>query len=198
MGTQVSQQILSHCLQKSLQGCETFAISYSDNVLIFSKTAEEHLEHIDKTLEALKKHGWKISANKSHLMSSKEIILFGFKLSLKTGMVEPDPDKITRILEMQPPKDRKGIRRFLGSLMYYSDLVANIGQDLATLQELLKTNKEYKWTPEYQNSFDNIKKALSNPNFVILPDFSKDFNIIVDAGPSYVGGGIFQYADTIK
>ena len=47
MGTQISQQILSHCIQRSLQGCESFAISYSDNILVFSKTAEEHLTHLE-------------------------------------------------------------------------------------------------------------------------------------------------------
>lgn len=197
MGTQVSQQILSHCLQRSLQGCETFAISYSDNVLIFSKTAEDHLEHLDKTLAALKKYGWKISANKSHIMSSEDIILFGFKLNLQTGTIEPDPDKVIRIQEMQPPKDRKGIRRFLGSLMYYADLIANIGEDLANLQDLLKTNIEYKWLPKHQEAFENVKTALAAPNFVVLPDFSKDFHIVVDAGPTYVGGGVFQHAPEI-
>lgn len=198
MGTQVSQQILSHCLQRSLQGCESFAISYSDNVLVFSKTPEEHLIHLDKTIGALKEYGWKISANKSHLMSSEEIILFGFRLSLKTGTLSPDPDKAIRIREMSPPQNRKGIRRFLGSLMYYADMIPNIGEDLANLQELLKTNTEFKWLPEHQIAFDNIKEALASPNFVILPDFAKDFNVIVDGGPTFVAGGIFQFDNTCK
>ena len=181
-----------------MQGCESFAISYSDNILVFSKTPEEHLEHLDKTLACLEKYGWKISANKSHIMATENIVLFGFKLNLENGTLEPDPDKIIKIKEMQAPRDRKGIRRFLGSLIYYADLIPDLTKDLATLQELLKTTVNYKWLEVHEKAFENIKEKLASPNFVILPDYNKTFHIYVDAGPNYIGGGIYQHAPKIK
>ena len=198
MGSSASQQILSSCLQESLAGCEMFATNYSDNILVFSQNEEDHLVHLDKTIGALAKYGWKFSPEKSHFVATTSIIIFGFQLNLKDGSLRADPDKVTKIKNMVPPTDRKGVRRFLGSILYFIELLPNIGKHLTVIQEKLKIAKQFVWDTEAQEAFDKVKNALSKEPYVILPDFDKDFHCFVDAGPSWIGGGIFQYADDIK
>ena len=81
-----------------------------------------------------------------------------------------------RIKQMETPKDRRDVRRLLGVLMYYIDIIPNIGQDLVTLQELVKTSKEYKWLKIHQDAFENIKECLDSPHFTILSNYSEDGN----------------------
>ena len=81
-----------------------------------------------------------------------------------------------RIKQMETPKDRRDVRKLLGILMYYIDIIPNIRQDLATLQELVKTSKEYKWLKMHQDAFENIKECLDSPYFTILPNYSEDGN----------------------
>ena len=110
-------------------------------------------------------------------MASENIVLFGFRLNLREGKLSPDPDKVRKIKELEPPQDRTGLRRFLGSVLYFSELIPGIAEDLAALQEYLKIANDFNWDSAAQKAFDKVKNALSDDNFILLPDYDQCFSI---------------------
>ena len=192
MGANSSPAILSDCLGKSLIGQQDHSIAYSDNVLVFSRNAEEHLGHLEQVIGALAKNGWKISVNKSHIGCTEDLIIFGYQLCLKTGEIRPDPNKVRKIRDMKSPQDRKGVRRILGSILYFAEILPAMASQLSDIQATLKMGHEFEWTRSAELAFTEIKDELAKQPSVALPNFDEVFNVHTDAGNTWVGGIITQ------
>lgn len=76
------------CVTTALKDCREYAASYFDDIVIFSKTIEDHLDHIKLVMEALKKANFKISAKKS-VWIAKEIVLLDFVINAKEVKIKP-------------------------------------------------------------------------------------------------------------
>ena len=113
-----------------------FAIAYLDNIIIFSKTPQEHLSHICMVFEKLKSANLSMKKSKCSFFS-KEIQCLGHILSA-TG-IQPLPAKIHAIQHMRPPTTPKQIRTFLGLVGYYRKFIkrfAKIAKPLTLLMIL--------------------------------------------------------------
>ena len=110
-----------------------FAMVYLDDIVVFSKTKEEHREHLRLVFQALEDYNLKVSAEKCFLFQDK-IKILGFYAS-KDGITS-DPEKVEAIKAMASPNNVKQVRRFLGMTGYYRRLIDDYGKISGPLMKL--------------------------------------------------------------
>ena len=104
-----------------------FVIVYLDDIMIFSKTKEEHLEHIRQVLQRLKEEKLLINLKKCSFMK-EEIVYLGFVIS--TDGLKMDPEKVKEILEWPTPKNVGEVRSFHGLASFYRKFIKNFSSIL--------------------------------------------------------------------
>ena len=107
-------------IDKVLMGCSSFAMGYLDDIIIFSKTEEEHLQHLEEIFVRLRKFGLKMKREKCSFFK-KHIQYLGHLVS-ERGF-EPLPEKLESIREMPAPRTAKEVKQFLGLIGYYQKFV---------------------------------------------------------------------------
>ena len=103
-------------IDQVLMGCSGFAMGYLDDIIIFSKTEEEHLEHLEEIFVRLRKFGLKMKREKCSFFK-KHIQYLGHLVS-ERGF-EPLPEKLESIRKMPAPRTAKEVKQFLGLKGYY-------------------------------------------------------------------------------
>ena len=168
-----------------------FVRAYIDDLLIISKGDwDEHLNKLEQVFERLRSAGLKVNAKKCSFGTDK-LEYLGYLIS-KQG-IQPIPKKIQGILDIDVPKNRKQLRRFVGMINYYRDMWIRRSELLAPLTDLCgKTSKKFEWNDKCQKSFDLIKKLLSKEVLLAYPDFNKTFEIHTDASDLQLGAVISQ------
>lgn len=113
------QRVMEHCL-----GHRNFemVLLYLDDVIIFSRTYEEHLEHLEEVFTQLVRAGLKLKPSKCHLLKPK-VQYLGHVVSAEG--VKPDPEKIRVVRDWSVPKTEKDVRSFLGFVGYYRRFIEN-------------------------------------------------------------------------
>ena len=120
-----------------LQGCSKFAMGYLDDIIIFSRTEEEHLEHLEKIFWKLREYGLKMKRKKCDFFK-KHLQYLGHLVS-EEGF-EPLPKKIKSIKNMLPPKTAKEVKQFSGLAGYYHKFVPRFADLSRPLTNLTKPN----------------------------------------------------------
>jgi hypothetical protein len=146
---------------------------FFDDILIYKKSWEEHVQHVDKVLQLLEEQ--QMYANHSKCaFGVQEVEYLGHIVSHEG--VKVDPNKIKSIREWSIPKTLKKIRGFLGLTGYYRKFFNNYGQIEAPLTTLL--NKEaFSWTEEATKYFEKLE-AMCTTLVLTTPNFTKI--VIVD------------------
>ena len=134
-----------------------FAIAYLDDIIIFSKTAEEHLSHIKKVFEKLRSAKLSMKLRKCHFFS-KVIQYLGHTLSTKH--ICPLPSKTQAIQKMHPPTTSKQVCAFLGLVGYYRKFIKNFAKIAKPLTLLTRQQVKFEWTPEHQEAFMKLKHSI--------------------------------------
>lgn len=196
MGLKCSSGILNACLARTLQGLEAFTVPYSDNILVMSSSKKEHTKHLARVLAALEEHNWKFKMAKCHWAVSDTLRIFGMQVDLKRGKIGPDPTKMKAIRELTQPATRKALKSFLGGIGYFVECIPDIGKAISTLHELTKPSTQkgdkIQWTPEGTGAFAEIITKLQDANEIAMPDWSKPFHLVVDAGPQHTSAMLTQ------
>ena len=190
MGLSVSPDIFQEKMSELMSGLE-FARAYLDDLLIISNEQgfDKHLEKLELVLDRLSEAGLKINASKS-FFARTELQYLGYHIS-REGM-RPSQSKVEAILQLEPPKTRKQLRRFIGMINYYRDMWPQRSHLLAPLSSLTSSKVKWKWTAEHQESFDQMKALIAKETLLTFPDFSKEFEIHVDASNFQLGSCISQ------
>lgn len=157
---------------------ESFAIAYLDDIIIFSKSFEEHLEHISTILRVLQGANLKINQEKS-VFCKKELKYLGHVVG--NGGIRTDPDKVKAIAELTAPKDVSGVRRVIGMAAWYSKFIENFTNIVAPLHELLKKDKRFEWNTIHQQALDELKQKMINAPIMACPDYTHPFFLQTDA-----------------
>ena len=127
-----------------------FTIAYLDDIIIFSKTPQEHLSHIRMVFEKLKLANLSMKKSKCSFFS-KETQYLGHILSA-TG-IRPLPAKTHAIQHMQPPTTPKQVRAFLGLVGYYRKFIKGFAKIAKPLTLLIRQQVKFDWTPEHHTAF---------------------------------------------
>ena len=167
----------------------SFVQVYLDDIIIYSKSLEQHVEHLRKVLECLRKN--KLFAKPSKCMfAQSEVEFCGFLVSNKG--IRTQPEKIGLIKEWPTPKDTSDLKSFLGLCGFYQRFIPGYASIVACLTSLYKKNTTWKWTTEEQSAFDRIKTELAHAVSLAYPDFSKKFIIHLDASKLALGAPLSQ------
>ena len=169
-----------------------FTIAYLDDIIIFSKTPQEHLLHIRMIFEKLK------SANLSMMKSkcsffSKEIQYLGPILSA-TG-IRPLPAKTHAIQHMQPPTTPKQVRAFLGLVRYYRKFIKGFTKIIKPLTLLTRQQAKFEWTPVHHTTFLHLKESIVQVPILHYPNPNKKYIVYTNASDDVCRAQLSQEHD---
>ena len=139
-----------------LKGC-SFAMGYLDNIIIYSRSEKEHLEHLEEIFTRLKAAGLKLKQEKCCFF--KKHIQYLGHLILADG-IQPLPEKLESIAKMPAPRNPKEVKQFLELVGYYRKFIPRFADISRVLTHLTKKDVEFKWTPECENCFQILKEFL--------------------------------------
>jgi hypothetical protein len=157
---------------------DKFVVVFIDDILIFSKTEEEHEKHLRMALEKLRSNQLYAKFSKCEFWLT-EVTFLGHVIS--AGGILVDPSKVNDVLNWMPPTNTSEIHSFLGLAGYYRRFIKDFSKIAKPMTRLLEKNKDFDWTEECQVSFKELKKRLTSAPVLILSDISKKFNIYYDA-----------------
>mmetsp|Transcript_71211 Transcript_71211/g.148592 ORF Transcript_71211/g.148592 Transcript_71211/m.148592 type:complete len:951 (+) Transcript_71211:1853-4705(+) len=141
-----------------LKPCRDFAIAFIDDVLIHSRTLEDHIKHVSRVLSLLEENSLRTKPSKCEFFV-QETTFLGHLISSEG--VAPDPKKTDAIEQWPSPRDQHQLRSFLGLASYYRRFIrgfAGIGEPLFPL---LSKDKPWNWTPACEAAFRTLKRVLT-------------------------------------
>ncbi|KRX34816.1 Retrovirus-related Pol polyprotein from transposon, partial [Trichinella sp. T6] len=154
-------------MEKALRGLTwKTCLVYLDDVIVFGKTEEEHLERLEGVLSRLRSVGLKIKPEKCQLMRQSVRYL---------GHI------VTQHGEWPTPRCVREVRQFLGLASYYRRFVRNFAGVANPLHALTKKGEKWRWGPKEEEAFARLKDALVSPPILCHPDFDRTFLVDVDA-----------------
>lgn len=166
-----------------------FCQVYLDDILIYSKSFYEHLEHLARVLERLKLHGLTCQLKKCQF-ASNSVEYLGHVLTEKG--LERQNEKNKAIEEQERPRTKRQVRQFLGLCGWYSSFVPHFETKAAPLTDLLNKDKPFKWTSKEENAFQEIKRAICNSPRLAYLDPSREVCLQTDASDIGLGAVLFH------
>ena len=167
-------------------------ITYLDDIIIFSKTFEDHLRKLDIIFERLTEYNLKLKPAKCEFAKS-EVRFLGHVMSRLT----PLQDNIEKIVNYPRPKNVKQTRQFLGMCSYYRRFVKDFARIVAPLFNLIKKEEKFVWTDHHEEAFNLMRKALTSPPILIYPNFEQPFYLQTDASNWAIGSVLSQMVDSV-
>jgi transposase InsO family protein len=183
----IFQRILSGIIRRN--NLEGFCINYIDDVLVFSKTFEEHVKHVVQVLEAIKKKGFKLKFTKCSF-AKHSVNYLGHIIEKNT--VRPLQDNLISIRNFPIPTCRKNIRQFLGKINFYNKYIENASRMLEPFHRLLRKDVPFEWTTECQEAFEKVKTYLTSSPVLAIFDQNKPIKIYTDASGEGIGAILKQ------
>ena len=162
---------------------------YLDDVLIFSKDASEHCQHLRQVLQAFREANFYCKLSKCKF-AVKEVPFLGHVVS-EHG-IAPDPGKARVINDWTTPKDKKELMSFLGLAQYFAKFIKGYSVLTVPLTNLLRKNVLWEWTNKCEYAFAAVKHSLAEAPVLALPDPNLPFELVTDACGTGVGAVLLQ------
>lgn len=174
--------ILSPLLRK-------FVLVFVDDILIYSKTLSDHVQHLQSVLQILTKHQLKVKSSKCSF-AQQRLAYLGHIVS--PNGVSTDEEKIQVVRNWPTSTCVKELRGFLGLAGYYRKFVRHYGLLSKPLTNLLRKGQIYMWTDETEKAFQALKHALVTAPVLAMPDFAAPFIVEADASDKGIGAVLMQ------
>ncbi|XP_059437724.1 uncharacterized protein LOC132170646 [Corylus avellana] len=168
---------------------DKFVVVYLDDIVVYSESFVNHLSHLRLVLTRLRENSLYVKKEKCEF-ARREILFLGHKIS--AGKILMDEGKVKAIQDWSPPKTVSGLRSFLGLANYYRKFIAAYSKKAAPLTDLLKKDRQWRWTDQCQAAFDKLKAAVASEPVLHLPDFELPFEVHTDASDRAIGGVLVQ------
>ena len=185
--------------EKSENFLDEFVCMYIDDIIIYSKTVEEHVNHLKKVFERLREYDLYVQSPKTFIART-EVEYLGHLVT--TDGIKPLDDKIKTVKEWPQLKTKTDVRQFLGFTGFYRKFVKGFASVAGPLQDLTKDSTQLDehgnvpWGESQQQSFDALKEALTNAPVLCIPNAARgNFHVMCDASTVGLGATLFQRAD---
>jgi hypothetical protein len=189
MGLCNSPDIFQEKMGTLMQDLEHVRAYIDDLLIITNGTLEDHLEKLAEVLRRLRQAGLKVNAKKS-FFAREELEYLGYWITRKG--IQPTVSKVKAIGAIEAPQTKKQLRRFIGMVNYYRDMWGKRSEILAPLASLTSKQAKWKWEPEHQKAFEDMKAIISREAMLAYPDFEDEFVIHTDASHTQLGAVISQ------
>ena len=171
-----------------------FVIVYIDDILVFSRTPEEHEQHLRMVLERLRKYGLIINVNKC-VFGASEMHFLGQKID--ANGVSPLPEKVEAVSKFPTPKTIHDVQRFLGMINFYRRFIPHAAMIQAPLCRLTHGSKKKDQTPvnftEVEaRAFDECKRSLAEATLLAHPVPNAKIRLVTDASDLAMGAALEQ------
>ena len=173
---------------------DKFVVIFIDDILVYSKSKEEHAIHLRMVLQTLKEHQLYAKFSKCEFWLP-EVKFLGHKIS--GDGIQVDPDKIDTVLQWKQPETPTEVRSFLGLAGYYRRFVQDFSRIAKPLNVLTQKNVKFEWNSKCEESFQELKKRLTTAPILTLPEGTEDFVIYTDASHEGYGCVLMQRGKVI-
>ena len=163
---------------------------YLDDIVIFSKTVDEHPIRLEAVLKCLLSANLKLKLKKCTFLAT-ELKVLGYIVS--AGGLSPDPAKVAAVQQFPVPKSIKQLQSFIGLCSYYRRFIKGFAVLARPLTNLTKNNQSFQWEEEQQRSFDILKEKLLTPPILAHPNYELPFEIHTDASGYGIGAILVQH-----
>ena len=186
------QRLMQNCLGKLNL---TYALIYLDDVIVFSRTKEEHLHRLWVVFGWFLEHGLKLKPSKCHFLQN-EITFLGHEISAD-GM-KPGMANLKAIAEMAPPKTYTEKQQFTGMTGFFRWFIKDYSRIAKRLNDLLEgeasklKNEELELMPEALKAFEELKMRCMMAPVLVFADFKKPFHLETDALKEGLGAVLLQ------
>ena len=175
----IGVETFSFVINKAIGKCSDFAANYLDDIIVFSRTREDHLKQV---FAALQKVDLKIKASKSEFFKS-HVCYLGFLIG--ESRIRCDINKITM------PTSIKEVQQFYSMCSYYRKFISHYSDITKCFNDMTKKGAVFKWTKECDAAFKLLKEKLMKEPVLINPQVNKDYLIHCDVS-KYSYSGILQ------
>ena len=182
-----------HLMNQVLDNC-SFAMTYLDDIIIFSETEEQHLAHIEEIFKWLEAADLKMKRSKCDFFK-KHIHYLGHLIS--ADGIRPLKDKLDSIHDMPAPYNSKEVKQFLGLVGYYRKFVPCFAALSRPLSKLTCKDKVFEWTQECKKAFATLKEKLCAQPILQYVDTTKGYTLYTDASKYGWAGVLTQLHTTI-
>ncbi|KAG1953738.1 retrotransposable element [Pimephales promelas] len=168
---------------------DQFIYVYLDDILIFSSSLQEHVQHVRQVLQRLLENGLFVKAEKC-VFHAQSVPFLGHIISVEG--VRMDPDKVKAVVNWPSPDSRKALLRFLGFANFYRRFIRNFSRLAAPLTALTSPRTTFRWSDAAEAAFAKLKGRFVSAPILITPDPSRQFVVEVDASEVGVGAVLSQ------
>ena len=169
-------------------------IVFIDDILIYSKSKQEHEKHLREVLEVLKKEKLYAKFSKCEFWI-QEVQFLGHVVNQEGIMI--DPAKIEAVMKWEQPKSPTEIRSFLGLAGYYRRFIQGFSSIATPLTALTHKGATYAWNEKHKEAFEKLKKRLCEAPILSLPEGVDDFAVYSDASGVGLGCVLTQRGKVI-
>ena len=171
-----------------MEGLDDYCIVYLDDILIYSKSEEEHLLHVEKVLQKLTEHQLYVKKAKCE-WGVKSTAFLGHICSAQG--IHMDPAKVKANLDWPELTNATDVLQFKGLAGFYKRGIKDFSKIAAPLSTLTG-NVPWKWGSEEKEAFELLKKTVSEAPILAPPDFSRPFTLTCDASKYALGAVLSQ------
>ena len=193
MGLRGSRNTFQSLMECVLMGLTwKITVPYLDDCIIFSRTAEEHLERLRQVFERFRATNLKINPTKCEFFRTR-VPFLGHIIS-KDGL-EADPEEVAAVKDFPIPTSPTEVKSFLGLCSYYRRYVKNFADIARPLHKASESKSLFLWTPEAQDAFETLKRKLISTPILALPSMKEPFFLYTDASMTAMGAVLSQVQD---
>lgn len=160
-----------------------------DDILIFSKSVEEHVHHVEAVLQRLLEDSLFVKDEKCKFHVSS-VSFLGYIVA--EGSLQMNPAKVSAVSAWPVPETRKQLQRFLGFANFYRRFIRGFSSLAAPLTALTSSKVAFSWSPSADQAFEGLMVRFTTAPILQLPDPDRQFVVEVDASDSGVGAVLSQ------
>ena len=170
-----------------------FCDVYLDDIIIYSKSVEEHQNHLRIVFEKIRNASLKIKLKKCKFFETK-IEYLGYVI--ENGTIRPSPTKTESLFKFEKPKTIKRVLAFLGLASYYRRFINDFATIASPLYRATTNTSKLEWNEDCEKSFETLRKVLTETDQVLrLPNFDLPFKLETDASDFGIGAVLSQQFD---
>ena len=166
-----------------------FVVVFVDDILIYSKTEEEHEDHLRTVLHALKEHQLYVKFSKCEFWLT-EVKFLGLVVSTSGASI--DPEKVETVMSWKRPKSVFEIHSFLGLVGYYWRFIEDFSRLVAPMTRLTGKEVKFEWNDQCEKTFQELKRRLTSAPILIVSERGQMYTVYYDASKDGLGCVLMQ------